>query len=601
MILQKFFFLALCIFLVGITQASAQTTEYHLKVASSPNILYITGSGFFPEGTSIILQKAPEQWQDYEFVGWKVNGIWASDNPPTVVLTRNIDAIAIYEKTDGFGKIMIDTIPRVSSITIDGTIYLPEELPVTFDWSVGSSHTVVISDVEKQSPNTRYKFDSWKDQNLETIRSITVQEDVDEYIAIYKTQHFLKPLSEIGIVIGGGWHDEGSSVSFELESDVVLDKKDDYTRYVFGSWNLGDYLNLPTNIIDVEEPVTVKANWDTQYRLELLSNTPEYNLLGTGWYDTGKHVALIAEESLESPSSNIRYVFEKWVSKGPNPVIIPNAHQAATTITMTEPFVIEAHYKKSYLVNVWTPYGTAIGSGFYEEGTTAEISISNPNVVVQPNKVKKIFYKWDTHGARTMNFPSDVTELDEFSTASVQNLLVFVNSPVNVTADWKTQYYLNVESEEGSVEGSGWYDLGRLAPIKVKEPSTPAGFWSAQTFDKWSGDIDSKNIRERVLMNQPKNVIAEWKEDRTAGIMNSLVLAGVAAVGVVIYVKSRNGKTHVLKKKKAPPINAQSGFDKFFNTASSDLFSEQKKSAFGPSKKGKMGSIFSWLMGGGKD
>ena len=601
MILQKFFFLAICIFLVGITQASAQTTEYHLKVASSPNILYFTGTGFFPEGTSIILEKAPEQWQDYEFIGWKIDGIWASQNPPTVVLTRNIDAIAIYEKTDGFGKIKIDTIPRVSSITVDGTIYLPDELPLTFDWNVGSTHSITISDVEKQSPNTRYKFDSWKDQNEDTVRTILVDDDNTDFVAIYKTQHYLKPISEQGVVLGGGWHDEGSTVSFELESDIVSDKRDDNTRYVFDSWDLGDYLNSPTNIIDVEGPITVRANWDEQFKLDLQTNIPEYNLLGTGWYQEGKQVALIAEESLESPKSDIRYVFEKWVSKGPNPVLIPNTHLSSTTITISEPFVIEAYYKKSYLVNVWTPYGSAVGAGYYPEGDTAEISITQTSVIVQPNKIKKIFSGWDTHGARTMNFGLSDDAFEGVPAAGVQNLLIFVNNPSNVTANWKTQYYLNLESSEGAVEGAGWYDLGRLAPIKVKEISTPAGFWSAQTFDKWSGDIDSEKIRERILMNNPKTVIAEWKEDRTAGILNTLVLAGVAAAGVVIFIKSKNGKPGIKREKapKLPKLNPETGFDKFFNTTSTGSLSPQNTSPF-VAKKSKMSSIFGWLLGRGE-
>ena len=599
MILHKFLPLVISIFLVGITQASAQTTtvpEYHLKVSTAPNILYITGSGFFAQGTVVTLDKAPEQWQDYEFIGWKIDGIWASENPPTIVLTRNMEALAIYEQLHGIGKIKIDTIPRVSSVTVDGTIFLPDELPLTYDWSVGSTHSIILSDVEKQSPNTRFKFDSWKDLNQEIIRTITVDDENTDFIAIYKTQHYLKPISEYGIVLGGGWQDAGSTVSFEIESDVVQDKKNDNIRYVFNSWNLGDYLNSPTNIIDVEEPITVQANWDEEFKLDLKSNIPEYNLFGTGWYQQEKLVALIAEETLESPKSDIQYIFEKWVSKGPNPVIIPNAHVPATTISMLEPFVIEAHYKKSYLVNVWTPYGSTLGSGYYPEGATAEISISQTDVLVEPNRIKKIFGGWDTHGARTVNFGSDESQLEGVSSAGVQNLLVFVNNPSNITAKWKTQYFLNVESSEGTVEGSGWYDLGRLAPIKVTQLSTPAGFWSSQTFDKWGGDIDSDKVRERVVMNGPKTVIAEWKEDQTAGIMNSLVLAGVAAVGAVIFFKSRSGKPHVSKQKEVSNINTESGFDKFFNTTRGTSNSVQTKSTF-VSKKKSMSSVMDWLMG----
>ena len=190
-----------------------------------------------------------------------------------------------------------------------------------------------------------------------------------------------------------------------------------------------------------------------------------------------KQVALIAEETLESTNSDTKYVFEKWVSRGPNPVIIPNAQSSFTTITMLEPYIIEAQYKKSYLVNVWTPFGNAIGAGFYKENDVATISMAKNQVVVKPNQERKIFSGWDTHGARIMGG-------DAGSGESGQNLLVFVDKPMDITADWKSQYYLDVQSTtKVEVKGSGWYDLGRMVPISVDQLSTPAGMWCAQTFD----------------------------------------------------------------------------------------------------------------------
>jgi len=615
LLFPRLIFLSVFVLSVVVIEANAQTqptesVEHLLKISSSPNILYLGGTGFYPHGIAVTVDPAPETWQEYRFVGWKIDGMWSSENPPTILMNRSHEVQAVYTRDEGIGEIVIDAIPQVTSITVDGTIYLADELPLTFDWEVDSTHTISTMDVVKQNPNTRYKFDSWKDQNQETSRTITIKEDESNFIAIYKTQHFLKPISEQGTVLGGGWQDEGSSVNFELELDVIVDKKNENIRYVFESWNLGDYLNSPTNTIDVEEPISVKANWNKQFKLELKTNIPEYNLFGTGWYDENRQVALIAEESLESLNSDIKYVFDRWVSKGPNPVIIPNAHQESTTITISEPYVIEAKFKKSYLVNVWSPFGSAIGGGFYPEGEVAEISMERTEIIVDPRKIKKIFTGWNPHGARTMNLASEDPELAGMGVGSVQNLLLLVEKPTNVTAQWKTQFYLNVESSEGSVEGAGWYDLGRLAPIKVNVPSTPAGFWSSQTFDKWTGDMESEKIRERVLINKPKTVIAEWKEDRTAGIINSLVLGGVAAIGIVIFAKTRNGKLSVFNGKKAhptnpstksptnPPTNPQGDFEKFFNTRSrgSDLF---QKTPSSPSKKGRMSTIVGWLMGRG--
>ena len=593
LIVFSIFFLSL----VTITDVSAQQSvaQHVLRVSSSPNILYISGAGIYDEGTVVNIDKVPETWQEYKFAGWKIDGTWTNENPISIKMDKPHTVEAVYTKLDGTGSILIDAIPRVTEITIDGTIYLPDELPLSFDWPTGSEHTLIISDVVKQTPNTRHKFDSWKDLNQETQRTITVDEKSHNFIALYKTQHFLKPISQYGTVMGGGWQDQGSSVNFELESDVVTDKKNDNIRYAFNSWDLGDYLNSPTNIIDVSEPIAVRANWDEQYKLDLKTNIPDYTPFGVGWYDKGRQVALIAEESIISENSDVQYAFEKWISKGPNPVIIPNALETSTTITMDEPYVIEAKYKKAFLVNVWTSFGSAVGSGFYPEGSTARITMSQSEIIVDPNKIKKIFSGWDTHGAPTTNFGSEY-EIEDPDIAAVQNLLLPVNGPINITANWKTQYYLDVQSAEGKVEGSGWYDLGRLVPVSAKLPSTPPGMWSRTVFDKWEGDYNEASPNGRIMMNKPKTVIAEWKEDSTPAIVNSLILGSVGCVALLIYNKTRNGKLSFIKSKKPFTVNEQEGnFDKFFNTRTRS-FDTSKQSSFVPSKPKFIKKIIGWLL-----
>ncbi len=257
--------------------------NYLLRVTSSPNIIYIAGGGFYDAGTSVTL-KAPEEWRDFKFEGWEIDGRWSSENPLTIVMNRGHSIEAVYSKTASVDEIIVDAVPRVTEITVDGTIYLSSELPLSFDWQQGSDHTIIISDIVNETPDMRYKFDSWKDRSKETFRSITVGEDNRNIIALYKTQYYFKPLTELGSVMGGGWHDEGSTVTFELESDIIIDKKDENVRYVFNSWDVGDYPRSATNTINVEKPISAKATWNKQYKLVLNTNVPDYELFGTGWY-----------------------------------------------------------------------------------------------------------------------------------------------------------------------------------------------------------------------------------------------------------------------------------------------------------------------------
>jgi hypothetical protein len=269
---------------------------------------------------------------------------------------------------------------------------------------------------------------------------------------------------------------------------------------------------------------------------------------------------------------------------------------------MNEPYVIEAKYKKAYLVNVWTPYGSAVGSGFYPEGEVAEISITQTEVVLEPNRIKTVFSGWDTHGARTMDFGSEDPVMGA-ANPGVQNLMLFVDGPTNVNANWKTQYYLDVQSADGTVEGSGWYDYGRLVPITAKMPSKPTGTWTSNSFAGWTGDYDGTSPNGRVIMNEPKTVIAEWKEDNTPGIFNSIILAGVGGIAILIYSKTRNGKftsinnkLQSMRGKKQIPVNEEDSFDKFFNTRSHG-FENNQPSALIPSQPKGIKKTVDWLFG----
>jgi hypothetical protein len=577
-----------CVTSFAILEASAQVSSsetFNLRVRSEPNILFISGGGDYASGTEVKIDPAPEKFEDYTFVGWQIDGRWADGNPITVRMDNSHSAVAIYSK-ELSGSITIDAIPRIAEITVDGTIYLPDELPLSFSWLEGSSHIISIPATIKESSDKRYVFDSWKDKNTESDRTITVGTEPQNLIALFKTQHYLKPISQYGTVLGGGWQDAGKTATFELESDIVIDKKDPSIRYVFESWDSGDYQNLPTNNIDIEDDAaTVKAIWDTQYFVKLTTDIPDYELAGTGWYTSERKLALIADESLESPDSNIKYVFERWVSKGPNPVVIPEATSPITQITVSEPYVIEAKYKKSYLVNVWTPYGDAEGSGFYDEGSVAEIKISKTEEIVEPNRIKVIFAGWNTNGAKTVN----VGPADTISPASPQNLLISVDKPETITANWNTQYYLDVQSVDGKTRGSGWYELGRMVPISVDTLSTPPGMWSVKAFDKWTGDIDSTSMNERVLMNKPKTVIAEFKQDSSPGIVNAIILAAAGGIGIIVYTK-----THSKFNFKLPKIGSRYKQQNPFESYGDNPFeADYQIPKITPKKK----AVMDWLMG----
>ena len=45
-------------------------------------------------------------------------------------------------------SITIDTIPRVGDLIVDGNLYMSTELPLKFEWNVGTKHNIGIAEEE---------------------------------------------------------------------------------------------------------------------------------------------------------------------------------------------------------------------------------------------------------------------------------------------------------------------------------------------------------------------------------------------------------------------------------------------------------------------
>jgi len=149
-------------------------------------------------------------------------------------------------------------------------------------------------------------------------------------------------------------------------------------------------------------------------------------------------------------------------------------------------------------------------SGWYDSGSSVEVSVS-PTTVLSGTDTKFVFQRWD--GA---------------STSSFDKVTIVMDSPKTITAVWKTQYHLKVESEYGTPTGEGWYDSGTNAQISVEES---VGFIPVRyVFDRWTGaGVSNPSSRSTTVeMSAPRTATAVWREDYIYTI--------VAAAGVLVVV-----------------------------------------------------------------
>jgi hypothetical protein len=89
-------------------------------------------------------------------------------------------------------------------------------------------------------------------------------------------------------------------------------------------------------------------------------------------------------------------------------------------------------------------------------------------------------------------------------------LSIRVNSTLDVTAKYESNYPLVVSSAYGTPQGSGWYPQGANATFSV-ENEIDYGNGTRRVFEQWVGDSTSTANQAWIVLNGPKNVVAVWK------------------------------------------------------------------------------------------
>jgi len=192
--------------------------------------------------------------------------------------------------------------------------------------------------------------------------------------ATWKTQFLLTLQSDppnVTRLTGSGWYDDGSSANFYAPSDVAANSS---LRLRFGSWS-GDYVGQLTNgTVVMDRPKVVTAHFIPQYLLDIEYDPPSvvssYNATNAGWYDANSYVQIGPAPSYVNVSSVERLSFIGWVDNG------RSTSNMSLTIYMDGPHKIVLSYMTQYYVDVESTYGSTSGSGWYNRGSSAQISVS---------------------------------------------------------------------------------------------------------------------------------------------------------------------------------------------------------------------------------
>ena len=176
-----------------------------------------------------------------------------------------------------------------------------------------------------------------------------------------------------------------------------------------------------------------------------------------------------------------RGVFNQWSNGGNSTTLtLPNGQGEVTAI-----------YHLQYYVAVDTSHGIPDGTGWYNQGVNATVTLPQTINDTQPG-VRYNFMGWQGGSDETPN-----------------PLTFQVEMPTNLTAIWETQYYVDIDTGGHAVaSGSGWYDAGSNATYSLSRATPANGSW--YIFKCWSGDSTNPNLTGSINVTRPMKLIAEW-------------------------------------------------------------------------------------------
>lgn len=273
----------------------------------------------------------------------------------------------------------------------------------------------------------------------------------------------------------------------------------------------------------------------TKYQLSVITDPADLgSVSGNGTYDQGTSATFSITQSTIQTSPNTRYVFSHWGGDY-------SGVGASGTITMNGARKVVAVYQLQHYLSVGVqPLSVAVpqGEGWYNAGNIATLNIASEMLGGEDGS-RLVFQGWNVDGKTVQTGLSLTLKMD---------------APHYVSAQYKTQYYLNVVTDQGVAYGAGWYDAGSTADIYVSTPVS-TNYGVSILFNGWHGDTESTSQSTSVLMDKPKTVIAAWRTDAT--ILNLTIALGIiaaflAGAGILAYVAMTRSRFHDQEVKKVP-------------------------------------------------
>jgi uncharacterized repeat protein (TIGR02543 family) len=309
----------------------------------------------------------------------------------------------------------------------------------------------------------------------------------------YNTQYYIAVDSSHGFPTASQWVDKGSNFTASVTSPaevVVSDQQWVCTGYSLdgGSPQLGTSYTF----VNVQAAHTLVFSWKAQFWIEV--DSAHGSPTASAWVDQGEGFTVAVTSPADvTPNSN-QLVCTGYRVDGGSP-----ASGASYTFTSVEAaHTIDFNWKQQFYLTVDSAYGSPSGNGWYDAGATANLLLSG-GTVSGGNGVQYVFTGWGN---------------DASGTGLTSNAIT-MNGPKTATANWKTQYYLDMSTNFGSVSpSSGWYDAGSTVDISATAPS--AGNGEQYVWNGWvgsgAGNYTGVSNSAQATLNGAVTEVASWTQ-----------------------------------------------------------------------------------------
>lgn len=268
------------------------------------------------------------------------------------------------------------------------------------------------------------------------------------------------------------------------------------SRYVWSSWSDG---MARTHDVTLDADLSLVATFKKQFLATfavspagptILVDNVSYGGPAALWWDqSSTHWLEAPSPQLTAPDS--RFVFVSWSDSG------ARAHGVTANAPMDMPFTATFQPERTLLIQT-----DPVGLKFSLDGRAPQpgpamfwLNLSSTHTIAVDTLqsggpgVQYRYLEWSDHGG-----PSHA---------------ITITAGMALTARFKTEFYLTVDSADPLSTGQGWYLNGSIAYATVTTSIQPIGPGERKAFHGWGGDATGTGLTsDPILMDRPKTANA---------------------------------------------------------------------------------------------